>query len=88
MEPITLKVDPIEEKALMVNHTLIRKATDREISFLAKGPTGLKDISAIQKIKQSLLLLRGPMEGIVQQYEIGAIATLEGFLKDWVYKSY
>lgn len=87
MESVTSKVDPIEENAHVVDHKLIREATDGVISIIAGGLVRLKDVLAIQKVRELLLLLRRPMEGIVQQYQIGEITTLEGPLKDWVHKS-
>lgn len=88
VEIITPEADPIKENVLVANHKLIREAANEVISFIARGPIRLKNSVAIQKVSESLLLLRGLMEGIIQQYEIDVITTLKGSLEDWVCKSF
>lgn len=45
VKPVTSEVDLMEESVPMANHKLIREATDRVISFMAKGSARIKDTS-------------------------------------------
>lgn len=44
---------------------MIREITSKMIAFINEGPFNLKDSSAIQEVKESLLLLKGLMVGVM-----------------------
>lgn len=58
MKPVTLKVGPIEESALVANHRVIREVIGGVITFIAKGLAKQKDFRPF-KSKRVFFVTKG-----------------------------
>lgn len=65
-KPTIPKVDPMEEVASFSDYQAIKEVANRVTSLIIGGPINLRYSSTVQEVREALLLLRGPMVGVVQ----------------------